>query len=103
MIRSQDLSRTIFSGILVAWSEWERSLAALKQTMVARQNYSQTVTNERDKLLLGTGTTLDIITLADRLNRAQLNEIAAKARYAIGLARVRFETGPVGPARNHAR
>ena len=93
VIRSQDLSRTIFSGILVAWSEWERSLAALKQTMVARQNYSQTVTNERDKLLLGTGTTLDIITLADRLNSAQLNEIAAKARYAIGLARVRFETG----------
>jgi hypothetical protein len=51
------------------------------------------VANERDKLLLGTATILDVITLADRLNSAQLNEIAAQARYAIALARVRFETG----------
>jgi outer membrane protein TolC len=60
---------------------------------LAVREYDQAVAQEQQKLRLRTSTILDVITLKDRMQTAQLNEVAARARYWIALARCRYETG----------
>ena len=92
-LRSQALARTIQSGVLVALRDLESSRAAWEKFQVAVQNFDRAVLQEQQKLRLRTSTILDVITLKDRMQNAQLNEIAARARYWTALARCRYETG----------
>ncbi|MEK7684848.1 MAG: TolC family protein [Verrucomicrobiota bacterium] len=97
LIRSQDLARNISSGILVALNELEQTIEELKKAHEAAGYYREAVENEREKLRIGTSTVIDVITTADRLSNALVNEISAQSRYATSLARVRFETGLLVP------
>ena len=92
-LRSQALARAIEAGILVALQDLENSRLAWEKSQLAVQEYKQAVTQEQQKLRLKTSTILDVITLKDRSQAAQLNEVAARARYWIALARSRYETG----------
>jgi outer membrane protein TolC len=92
-LRSQSLERTIQAGILVALKDVRNSLLALQKSQEAQGDYRRAVTQEEDKLRLRTSTILDLITLKDRWEAAQLSEVAATARYWIALARCRYETG----------
>lgn len=92
-LRAQELARTIHSGILVAFSELTSSQGEIEQADAAAQSFRRAVQSEQDKVRLGTGTILDVITLADRLHEARLRGISARARYGTALARVRYETG----------
>lgn len=96
-IRSQDLARNISSGILVAFNELEQTIEELKKAHEAAGYYREAVDNEREKLRIGTSSVIDVITTADRLSNALVNEISAQSRYAASLARVRFETGLLVP------
>ena len=60
--------------------------------------FGQAVTNEREKLRIGTSTILDVINTADRLSAAETRATDALIRYAVALDRVRFETGLLLPA-----
>ena len=92
-LRSQALARTIQAGILVALQDLEDSRLALEKSQLAVREYDHAVAQEQQKLRLKTSTILDVITLKDRMQTAQLNEVAARARYWIALARCRYETG----------
>lgn len=97
-LRSQALARTIQAGVLVALRDLEHSRAAWEKLQSAVQTYDRAVVQEQQKLRLRTSTILDVITLKDRMQSAQLNEVAARARYWTALARCRYETGwLVGP------
>jgi outer membrane protein TolC len=92
-IRAQDAARRISSGILVALDELQRAIEELGKATEAARYYEQAKDNERRKLEIGSSTVIDVITVADRWSSARLDEVAAQARYATALARVRFETG----------
>ena len=92
-LRSQALARSIQAGILVALKELQNSRAALEKSEVASKDYGEAVDQEREKLRLRLSSILDAITLADRMESAQLSEVAARARYWIAVARCRYETG----------
>jgi outer membrane protein TolC len=92
-LRSQALARAIQAGILVALRDLENSRAAWEKSQAAVQAYDRAVVQEKQKLRLRTVTILDVITLNDRFVSAQLNEVAARARYWTALARCRYETG----------
>jgi outer membrane protein TolC len=93
LTRSQDLVRTITSGIAVALNELERAMDETRRAREAVELYQRAVGNEREKLHLGSSTVLDVINVADRYANSRLRLNAAQARYANALARVRFETG----------
>lgn len=92
-LRSEALARSIQAGILVALRDLEHSRTSLEQSQEAVRAYTNAVAQERQKLRLRTSTILDVITLADRMESAQIDEVAARARYWIALARCRYETG----------
>ena len=97
-IRAQDLARNIGSGVILAFSDLERSTQQLLMAIQAANLYRQAVENEREKLRIGTSTIINVITLGDRLSASLLSEIGGKARYANALVRLRFETGLLAPA-----
>jgi outer membrane protein TolC len=92
-IRAEELARTIHAGIQIAMSELAASQGELEQAELAARNFQRALEAEKAKVRLRTATILDVINLADRLYDAQLAAVAARARHAIALARVRFETG----------
>lgn len=92
-LRQQDLARMIGSAIRVAFSDLEMSGQEVLRSGEAGELYRQTVENEREKLRIGTSTIIDVITLADRLDSAQIRATDAMIKYATALARIRYETG----------
>ena len=92
-LRGEALARTIHSGILVALGELDHTRAQVERAALAVANYNEAVAREQRKLRLGTATILDVIVLSDRMDDSKLSLVSARARYAIALARVRFETG----------
>ncbi len=92
-LQQQDSARTIRSAITVAFSELASTRDELIKARIASLLYHEAVTNEREKLRIGSSTILDVINTADRLSSAEIRSNEALVRYAIALARVRFETG----------
>lgn len=92
-LREQNLARGIGSAILVAFSDLEQSSQEALRAREAVALYRQTVDNEREKLRIGASTIVDIITIADRLDDAEIRATDALVRYSIALARIRYETG----------
>jgi len=92
-LRSETLARAIQAGVLVALKDLDNSRTAWEKSQLAVQAYDKAVVQEQQKLRLRTSTILDVITLKDRMQNAQLNEVAARARYWTALARIRYETG----------
>lgn len=99
-LREADLARNIGSAIMVAFSDLEQSSQEVLRAREAVALYRQTVDNEREKLRIGTSTIVDVITIADRLDFAEIRANDALVRYATALARIRFETGLLPMAMN---
>ncbi len=93
VVRAQDLARSVTSGVLVALDELQQTLAELRKAIEAAKYYREAEENEREKLKIAASTVIDVITIADRRSDAELNEVSALARFALTVARVRFETG----------
>jgi outer membrane protein TolC len=92
-LRITDLSRNIASGVVV-------SLNAVANAVVRSQNAQSTVAafqtalqGERDKLRLGIGSLVDILTVEDRLTGALGSEVNAILAYTSSVAQLRFATG----------
>ena len=92
-IRSGDLARNIASGIMLAFSDLDRTAQEHVKAAQAAALYREAVESEREKLRIGTSTIIDVIILGDRLSNALLSEIDSLARYASTIVRLRFETG----------
>ena len=92
-LREQNLARAIGSAIRVVLSDLDQSAQEAVRAREAAALYRQTVENEREKLRIGTSTIVNVITLADRLDLAEIRMTDALMRYATALARIRYETG----------
>ncbi len=92
-IQLQELARSIYAGILTSREELLAARGELEQSEVAAEKFRVATASEMQKVQLGTASILDVITLTDRLNNAQITTISARARYLIALARLRYETG----------
>ncbi len=74
------------SDLLSVCHELERSEEAVR-------SYTQAITNEREKYLMGETTLLSLLYIEDRRDVAFINRIAARQKAATALARLRFEIG----------
>lgn len=92
-IRVYDLERTISSQVEVAASALRQSALEVARSKEAVDYYTRAVSGEKEKLKLGMSTFIDVIDIEDRLLATELSYIAGQQRYAIALARLRFETG----------
>ncbi len=95
IISTNNLTRQIVSGIVVAMSDVTQSAAELKQAHESVLVYQTAVEKERLKLKFGESTIIDLIDVDDRLTVAMLKEVSAKLSYAKSLVQLRFETGTI--------
>jgi outer membrane protein TolC len=92
-LRGNVLARSIQSGVLVAFQDLEHTREEVVRTRAAQDHYKDAIEQEKVRLGVGNVSILDVITLADRADTAKFSAATAQARYAIALARVRYETG----------
>lgn len=93
VIQTYDLRRNISSRVAVAISDLRNSSEQYENSVAAYQYYENAMKSEIEKLKLGMSTFLDVIQFQDKLLSTKLNHISAHQRYAIALAKLRFETG----------
>jgi len=92
-IRLQDLSRQVFSEILVAGEELKSTAKAFQKAKEANEMFENAVGNEEKKLKLGVSTLIDLIATEDRFTSSKINVLGAQIRYTKALVKLRFATG----------
>ncbi|MCK5539291.1 MAG: TolC family protein [Deltaproteobacteria bacterium] len=92
-ISTSDLERNIVSQVEVVFSALQRSLEELQYSAESVKVYRQVVSDERDKIHLGMGTVIDLVTMVDKLESALLAEVTSQQNYANILLDLRYETG----------
>lgn len=92
-LSTSDLERRIRSAVAVAMSNLAASAQRVATSRESSELFRAAVDDEKEKLRLGIGTTIDVIQTEDRLTQALASELEAQLNYANALARVRFETG----------
>jgi len=102
LLLSSEAAREIASAVAVALSQVEASARGLKKARESAANYELALEGERDKLRLGVGALVDLITVESRLTAAQLELVGAERDYAVALVSLRFATGTLlGPDPMH--
>lgn len=101
VIRKGDYERLIRSNVTVAVEALKRSVEELKSSREAVELYESSLYNINQKLQHGMATLIDQIFIEDQLTTVMLNEIQSKARYAIALIQLRYETGTLIDVENH--
>ncbi|HEX6370025.1 MAG TPA: TolC family protein [Longimicrobium sp.] len=97
-----ELRRQVALDAAAALETLQSAAEELDQFSAAARLHELAVESERQRFRLGIRTTLDIINAEDDLTSATLEEIAARARYAAALARLRYETGTLDGAADPA-
>lgn len=97
-LRSSDLERTITSAVRSSLAQLESAVVEWRRLESSFQSYQKAVASEAEKMTLGNSTVLDQITIADRWTNMRLKHVEVKARYAIAVVRVRYESGWLVPA-----
>ncbi len=92
-LRSGDLGRTITSAVRSSLAQLESAVVEWRRLEASFKSYQKAVSSEAEKMTLGNSTVLDQITIADRWTSMRLKQIEVKARYAIAVVRVRYESG----------
>jgi len=95
VLRTEDLSRSIRSGVLVALQQIRNGQAELEASRESAARYVAAVENEKRKRTLGISTLIDVLQLEDRLTGARLSNLSAELNISTGLARLRYETGAI--------
>ena len=93
VIAAEDLTRRIGANVEVAAAALDNAASEVAIAEEAVLLSRRSVDTEEAKLRLGLATLFDAILSADALTGAQLRLTDARYRYAVALARLRFETG----------
>ena len=93
VIAAEDLTRRIGANVEVAAAALDNAASEVAIAEEAVLLSRRSVDTEEAKLRLGLATLFDAILSADALTSAQLRLTDARYRYAVALARLRFETG----------
>jgi len=92
-LTAQDLARSIASSILAAIAAYRSAIVRVQQAQVSVASSQAALEGERDKLRLGVGSVVDLLTIEDRLNNARISAIDASLNYSVLLTRIRLATG----------
>jgi outer membrane protein len=92
-LRSSQGARLIASSVIVAVNALENSVSRLKSAHGAVVSFRDALEGQREKLSLGVGSPIDVLTIEDRLTGALLTEVTAQLNFALALTQFRFATG----------
>ncbi len=98
-IQVTNAARTIASNVVVAYHALRNAQAQLVQAQLSVDSFQKSLDNEREKLRLGIGSIVDILTVEDRLTSATLSTVQANLNYALALTSLRQATGTIVGAR----
>lgn len=94
-LQYEDLARQTAVDVSTALSGL-RSAALRARSMENSLKYAQqSLSAEQERLRSGVGSTIDVITLQDRLTTAQEADLQAKLAFALALVRLRFATSTI--------
>jgi outer membrane protein TolC len=93
-----ELARTIRSSVLVSYSGLRNALLRLARARESVAAFDEALRGEEDKLALGNGSIVNLLSIEDRLTAAAEREVAAYRSYAQALVEFRFATGTLVPA-----
>jgi outer membrane protein TolC len=92
-IAASDLDRRIPIDVLSALDDVRMTAAQLQASVTAVQKFRQALAAEHDRVKEGVGTIIDLVLTQEQLIRAEVSQVADHLRYAIALARLKFEIG----------
>jgi len=97
-LQNSELERTISSGVIVAVEAVRTAIVRVKRAREAVRSFQSALAGERDKYSGGIGSIVEILTVEDKLNGAQSDQIQAELNYALALIQFRFATGTLLPS-----
>lgn len=92
-LQVDQLARNITANLVTAVAAVRNAILRAQKARLAVESFEQALSGEREKYRVGLGSVVDILTLEDRLNSAQTDQIQAELAYAIALIQFRFATG----------
>lgn len=92
-IDTENIKRTIVSGVISSMAELRAADAELKRYAEAARLNEKALAAQEDLFRLGQANLTDAITARQRLIQSQLDYVGAQERYAISIVQLRFETG----------
>lgn len=92
-LQMADTARNINSQIIVAVSAIRSATIKLDKVNESVAAFESSLTGEREKYRLGTGSVVDILTVEDRLTTALTNQVQAQLAYALAIVSLRHATG----------
>jgi outer membrane protein TolC len=93
--RINEATRTITSEVIVATDGIRHAAAQLRQAQLSVQYSQLALENEREKLRLGVGSLLDVLTVEERLTNVLVFEVQSEAAFATAIAQLRHATGTI--------
>lgn len=96
-VRRDDLARTIKASIVTSYSAVRNSLLRLDRARESVKAFQEALQGEQDKLALGIGSIIDLLTTEDRLTTAEEGQVAAWQSYGDAIIDFRFATGSLVP------
>jgi outer membrane protein TolC len=97
-LAGSETERAIAVAVVNALTSLQSTAAALDKAAESARFYRQALDGERDKLRLGVGSLIDLLTMESRLTGAELTLVGAQHDYAVALVRLRQATGTLlGP------
>jgi len=94
-LEAADLGRTIASGVQTGIGAYKASVIRVQRAREAVDASQAALDGEREKLRLGVGSVVDLLTVEDRLNSARAGLVEARLNFAVLLTRLRFATGTI--------
>jgi outer membrane protein TolC len=100
IVSRDDLVRSIRSSIVTSYSAVRNALLRLQRARESAEAFQEALRGEQDKLALGVGSVINLLTVEDRLTAAAEREVAALQGYGRALIEFRFAIGGLVPVRD---
>ena len=97
-LKTKDLARSIGLAVSDDLKAIQNAALRVQTTHDTVRAFQAGLRAEQDKLTLGTGSVVNILTVEDRLTTSLQNEVQARLTYAVALVRFRFTTGTLLPS-----
>jgi outer membrane protein len=99
-LRLADLTRSISTSVIAEYGALRNAALRLERARESVDAFQTALQGERDKLSLGIGSIVNLLTIEDRLTAASENSVGAWSGYAQALVQFRFATGSLVPLRD---
>ena len=94
-LRYLDRARNVTSQVVAALQAVSYAIGRLEKARESVELFQAALQGERDKLRLGLGSLVDLLTVEDRLTRSLSGLVGAQLAHALALTRLRFVTGTI--------